>query len=73
MGNGVVNDPSRRTAHEVDVAVIGIPDGGRPPLLSIGEAKWGEVMGVEHLDRLRRIKSILDDNNRYDTSHTSLA
>ena len=28
-------------------------------LLSLGEAKWDQVMGEGHLDRLRRIKALL--------------
>jgi hypothetical protein len=73
VGSGVVNDPARRTGHEVDVAVVGVADGRRAPLLSIGEAKWGEVMGLGHLERLRRVRSLLEGNNRYDTSATQLA
>jgi AAA+ ATPase superfamily predicted ATPase len=72
VGGGVVNDPNRRTSHEVDVAVVGIADGGKPPLLSIGEAKWGEIMGTSHLDRLRRIKELIANGGRYDTSRTRL-
>jgi hypothetical protein len=30
-----------------------------PYLLSLGEAKWGEVMGLGHLDRLRRARDLL--------------
>jgi uncharacterized protein len=28
-------------------------------VLSLGEAKWGEVMGLGHLDRLRRARDLL--------------
>ena len=45
VGHGVVHDPKARTGHEVDVAVIGIADGAKPPLLAIGEAKWNDTMG----------------------------
>jgi uncharacterized protein len=31
------------------------------------------VTGVEHLPRLRRIKTILDGKGQYDTSRTTLA
>ncbi|GIH23886.1 ATPase AAA [Acrocarpospora phusangensis] len=69
---GTVNDSANRTTHEVDVAVIGHADGAKPPLLAIGEAKWGETMGVGHLDRLRRIRALLTASDRYDTSSTRL-
>src|SRR5262245_56016742 len=56
VGHGVVNDPERRTSHEIDVVVLGPQDGGPRRILSLGEAKWGEVMGVRHLDRLGRVR-----------------
>ncbi len=31
VGHGVVNDPPTRTSHEVDVAVVGVADGTKPP------------------------------------------
>jgi hypothetical protein len=73
VGSGTVNDAANRTSHEVDVAVVGVADGARPPLLSIGEAKWNEVMGLGHLERLRRIRSLLDGYPRFDTTGTALA
>lgn len=59
VAGGTVNDPGGRTSHEVDVAVHGEDGGGRSVLLAIGEAKWSEVMGVGHLERLRHIRSLL--------------
>ncbi|WP_406284337.1 ATP-binding protein [Embleya sp. NBC_00896] len=59
VGRGVVNDSEQRRSHVVDVAVIGSTPGECRPLLAIGEAKWGERMGVGHLDRLRRIRTIV--------------
>ena len=41
-----------RPVHQIDVAVLGHADGGRPPLLAIGEAKWNEQMGMGHIERL---------------------
>jgi len=71
VGHGVVNDPSRRTTHEVDLAVVGVPDPGRrPPLLAIGETKLGHVMGMEHLARLERIRQVIARSERYDTGVT---
>src|SRR5690242_19306076 len=57
---GTVADPANRTQIEVDVAVLsaGAPDSPRR-VLSLGEAKWGEVMGLWHLDRLRRARDLL--------------
>jgi hypothetical protein len=57
---GTVADPANRTQIEVDVAVLsaGAPDSPRR-VLSLGEAKWGEVMGLGHLDRLRRARDLL--------------
>ncbi|GII95005.1 ATP-binding protein [Sinosporangium siamense] len=54
--SGVVHDKVNRTGHGVDVAVFD-PDGA---LLSIGEVKWGEVMGLGHLRRLEEIADILE-------------
>ena len=56
----------------VDVAVVGLADDGRAPLLAIGEVKWGEVMGKSHLARLQRIRTLITAQGRYDTSGTRL-
>ena len=69
---GTVNDPANKTMCQVDVAAIGHADGRRPPLLAIGEAKWNEVMGLGHVDRLRRIRDLLTQNEKLDTSRTRL-
>ncbi|MCP2317310.1 hypothetical protein APR12_002656 [Nocardia amikacinitolerans] len=71
VASGMVNDPAQQTTHEVDIAVFGeLPD-GREALLSIGEAKWNDTMGLGHLDRLRRIRDLL--SAKFDTSRTRLA
>ncbi|MCZ9349910.1 hypothetical protein NGM36_08905 [Streptomyces mutabilis] len=72
VGHGVVNDPPTRTSHEVDVAVVGVADGTKPPLLAIGEAKWNDTMGIAHIDRLRHIRDVITRTARYDTSRTKL-
>jgi uncharacterized protein len=64
VGTGTVNDPSARTSHELDVVVFGLADEGPEPVLTIGEAKWNEVMSVSHLDRLRRIRELLAAQGR---------
>lgn len=58
--SGVVHDRQARAGHEVDVVVLD-SDGG---LLAIGEAKWGEVIGMGHLNRLRRIADLLAERNQ---------
>lgn len=72
VGHGTVHDPKARTGHQVDVAVVGIADGGRSPLLAIGEAKWNDIMGAAHVERLRRIRDLVTEAGRYDTAHTRL-
>jgi hypothetical protein len=56
----VIPDPGNRTQIQVDVAVLsaGTPEEPRR-VLSLGEAKWGEVMGLGHLGRLRRARDLL--------------
>jgi AAA+ ATPase superfamily predicted ATPase len=72
IGAGVVADHSRRTQIEIDVVVLSptVP-GQRPKLLSLGEAKWGDVMGRRHVERLERARQLLSRD--YDTSETVLA
>jgi hypothetical protein len=48
-----------QTMHELDVVAFGLDDDNRTPLLAIGECKWGDVMGMGHLDRLTRIRALL--------------
>jgi hypothetical protein len=69
---GTVADPPNRTQIEVDVAVLspGSP-GERRRILSLGEAKWGVVMGLRHLDRLRRARDLLSVKG-HDTAETWL-
>lgn len=72
VGQGVINDAVGKSAYQVDVIATGVADGQKPPLLAIGEAKWGEEMDVSHLERLRQIKALLDAGSRHDTSQTKL-
>jgi uncharacterized protein len=69
---GTVNDAASKTLSQVDVAVVGHADGARPPLLALGEAKWNEVMGLGHLERLCRIRDLLAGNEKFDMSRTGL-
>lgn len=73
VGSGTVHDSAGRVGHEVDVVVLGMgTPASRPPLLAIGEAKWGQTLGLSHLDRLRRVTEIVERAGRYDTSGTVL-
>jgi uncharacterized protein len=70
---GTVHDPANKGSHQVDVVVVGHSDGGKPPLIALGEAKWNDVMGLGHLERLRRIRSLAENNAKFDTRQTRLA
>lgn len=59
VGSTIVNDSAAHTSHEVDVLVMAPPDGNHRRVLSIGEVKWGTVMGLPHLERLRRVRDVL--------------
>ncbi len=73
VSSGVVNDPARRTKIEIDVVVLAAQEPGRPRrVLSLGEAKWGEVMNSRHVERLSRARDLLAEKG-YDTSATKLA
>jgi hypothetical protein len=73
VGAGTVNDPANKTRHELDVVVFGLDEDDRTPLISIGEAKWGETMGLGHLDRLRRIRALLVAQGRLGAETAKLA
>ncbi|GGP05848.1 ATP-binding protein [Nonomuraea glycinis] len=73
VGAGVVADPANRTQIEIDVAVLAPQESGRPRrVLSLGETKWGEVMGTHHVQRLARARDLLAGKG-YDTGDTVLA
>ena len=67
VGAATVADPARRTQIQIDVAVFAPAVPGEPRrVLSLGEAKWGEVIGERHVERLRRARDLLT-NKGYDT------
>jgi hypothetical protein len=72
IGAGVVSDHYNRQQLEVDVVVLApaVP-GRRRKVLSLGEAKWGDVMGQRHVERLSRARRLLSKD--YDTTDTVLA
>jgi len=73
VGSGVVSDPQGRTSIQIDVVVLE-PAGPKESrrVLSLGEVKYGEVMGTPHVERLRRAASLLSLRG-YDTRDTVLA
>ncbi|MFJ6211760.1 ATP-binding protein [Streptomyces sp. NPDC092296] len=73
VGGGVVVDPVARRQIEIDVAVVEPGSGGsRPAVALLGEAKWGTVMGLGHLERLRRAAEVLATRG-LDTGRCALA
>jgi AAA+ ATPase superfamily predicted ATPase len=73
VASGTVNDPANRTRHEIDVVVFGLDDARASPILSIGEATWGEVMGAAHLARLRKLRGLLVAQDRPGAATARLA
>ena len=73
VGHGVINDAGAREQLQVDVAVLADPaSGSSRRILSLGEVKWGEVMGMRHLARLARARDLLAAK-KYDVGGTVLA
>jgi AAA+ ATPase superfamily predicted ATPase len=67
VGAGVVNDAANKTHIEVDVAAFApAAPGEAQRIVSLGEVKWGEVMGMRHVERLRRARDLLAAN--FDTT-----
>jgi AAA+ ATPase superfamily predicted ATPase len=58
--SGVVHDTSSRTSHEIDLAALD----SEGNLLSIGEAKWGDTIGMAHLERMEKIAGALAARGR---------
>ncbi len=60
VGAGVVADQAARRQIEIDVAVAEDGSGGRRASVAmLGEAKWGTVMGLPHLERLIQAREVL--------------
>lgn len=67
VGAGIVSDPVAKSQIEVDVVVFAPATPGQSRrIVSLGEVKWGEVMGRRHVDRLARARDLLSAS--YDTS-----
>lgn len=73
VGSGVVTDSRERRQIQIDVAVVEPGSGGdRPAVTLLGEAKWGTVMGMNHLERLERATELLAGRGM-DTTRCGLA
>lgn len=73
IGSGSVSDPVSRSQIEIDVAVLSAQDSSGPRrILSLGEAKWDEVLGHHHLARLARARDLLKAKG-FSTEDTILA
>jgi uncharacterized protein len=73
VASGTVADPANKTQIEIDVAVLAPARPGEPrQVISLGEAKWGKVMTLRHVERLRRARALLAVKG-YDTTATTLA
>lgn len=70
---GVVNDRTNRTQLEIDIAAFAISSrGGSRRVVSLGEAKWGQVMDAGHLNRLAKARDLLVAQG-YDAADAVLA
>ncbi|MCI4063722.1 ATP-binding protein [Micromonospora sp. R77] len=69
-----VTDPVSRTSHELDLVALGEPPLGDGPrrLLAIGETKWGRRLGLADLERLERIRSLLQRRPGFDATDVRL-
>jgi AAA+ ATPase superfamily predicted ATPase len=73
VGSGTVNDPASRTQIEIDVVALSAQQANSPRrIVSLGEAKWGDVIGHHHLQRLATARDLLRLRG-YDTETTVLA
>jgi hypothetical protein len=73
VASATVNDPAARTSHELDVVAFGLDDNGSSPVLAIGEVKWGETMGIRHIERLAHIRGLLTAQGRPGAAEARLA
>ena len=67
VASGVVPDREQRTQHEVDVVAVAPGPTGRR-VLAIGEVKTGSVLGERDLERLQRVRDMLQRRDDVDAS-----
>lgn len=73
VGAGVVVDQAKRQQIEIDVVAMNrAPGSAQSSVKLLGEAKWGSVMGVNHLGRLAQARDVLDRRG-LDTTDCRLA
>ncbi len=72
IGHGTIHDHEQRAAMELDVVALGPADGKRRRLVAVGEAKWGVELGLEHLNRLRRARTLIERTGGLDVTGTRL-
>ncbi|WP_308190649.1 hypothetical protein [Streptomyces sp. HPF1205] len=65
--------PGGPHSHELDVVTFGLDDNGSSPVLAIGEVKWGETMGIGHIERLAHIRGLLTAQGRPGAAEARLA
>lgn len=72
VGAATITDPSARRQIEVDIIALATAEHGTPRrVVAIGEAKWGDQIGVRHIERLRRMRELLRERG-YDIRATKL-
>ena len=68
VGAGALSDRSSRAKLEADVVALSQDGANRPSVLCLGEAKWNTTMTVGHLDRLIRIREVLQKQSSLQVS-----
>lgn len=72
VGASSLTDPQRREQIEIDVVALAPKDHGRKRrLVAVGEAKWGERIGLPRVERLRRAIELLDQRG-FDVMDTKI-
>ncbi|MGX4695275.1 AAA family ATPase [Streptomyces sp. JNUCC 63] len=69
--HGSLPDPEQRAGPdaEADVVVRGRADARSGPLLSVGLARWDDIMDLHHLEHIRRLLTLLAASGE-DVTHT---
>lgn len=71
-GPGTINDAAARTSYELDIVALAEPSSATRTVLALGEAKWGQEMGMPHVARLRHIRGLLSHRGDLDASVAAL-
>ncbi len=65
IGHGVVNDPSNKTSHQLDLIAFEAGGENKPHIVAVGEAKLGQTLSRGDLDRLKRIAALIQSRTGY--------